>query len=91
MLPNRDGQAMSMSNVTQRLDLAVTRAAAQKPSFLKKPVSPHTPRHTTAMHVLQSGVPFNVIGLWLGHESMNTSPRYVEADRVMKEEAFRAA
>ena len=31
------------------------------------------------MHLLQSGVPFNVIALWLGHESMNTTHRYVEA------------
>ncbi len=33
----------------------------------------HTLRHTTAMHLLQSGVPFNVIALWLGHESTNTT------------------
>jgi site-specific recombinase XerD len=45
LLPNRDGQAMSRSNVAQRLDLAVTRAAAQEPSILKKSVSPHTLRH----------------------------------------------
>jgi len=88
LLPNRDGQAMSRSNVAQRLDLAVTRAAAQEPSILKKPVSPHTLRHTTAMHLLQSGVPFNVIALWLGHESMNTTHRYVEADLAMKEKAL---
>jgi site-specific recombinase XerD len=88
LLPNRDGQAMSRSNVAQRLELAVTRAAAQEPSLLKKPVSPHTLRHTTAMHLLQSGVPFNVIALWLGHESMNTTHRYVEADLAMKEKAL---
>ena len=39
------------------------------------------------MHLLQSGVPFNVIALWLGHESMNTTHRYVEADLAMKEKA----
>ena len=40
------------------------------------------------MHLLQSGVPFNVIALWLGHESINTSHRYVEADLAMKEKAL---
>lgn len=45
-------------------------------------------RHTTAMHLLQSGVPFNVIALWLGHESTNTTHRYVEADLAMKEKAL---
>lgn len=40
------------------------------------------------MHHLQSGVPFNVIALWLGHESMNTTHRYVEANLAMKEKAL---
>src|SRR3990172_8859654 len=44
--------------------------------------------HTTAMHLLQSGVPFNVIALWLGHESTTTTHRYVEADLAMKEKAL---
>jgi integrase len=45
-------------------------------------------RHTTAMHLLQSGVPFNIIALWLGHESPNTTHQYVEADLAMKEKAL---
>ena len=40
------------------------------------------------MHLLQSGVAFNVIALWLGHESVNTTHRYVEADLAMKEKAL---
>lgn len=88
LLPNRDGQAMSRSNVAQRLSLAVTRAAVEQPSLLDKRVSPHTLRHTSAMHLLQSGVPFNVIALWLGHESTTTTHRYVEADLAMKEKAL---
>jgi len=88
LLPNRDGLGMTRCNVSQRLDLAVSRAAARLPSLVKKPVSPHVLRHTTAMHLLQSGVPFNVIALWLGHESTNTTHRYVEADLAMKEKAL---
>ena len=88
LLPNRDGQAMSRSNVTQRLSLAVTRATAEHPSLATKRVSPHTLRHTSAMHRLQSGVPFNVIALWLGHKSTTTTHRYVEADLAMKEKAL---
>lgn len=40
------------------------------------------------LHLLQSGVPFNVIALWLGHESTTTTHRYVEADLAMKEKAL---
>jgi len=88
LLPNRVGLAMTRCNVSQRLDLAVSRAATRLPSLTKKRVSPHSLRHTTAMHLLQSGVPFNVIALWLGHESTNTTHRYVEADLAMKEKAL---
>ena len=88
LLPNRDGRAMCRSNVTQRLSLAVTRATAEQPSLATKHVSPHSLRHTSAMHLLQSGVPFNVIALWLGHESTTTTHRYVEADLAMKEKAL---
>jgi len=88
LLPNRDGQAMSRSNVAQRLDLAVSRASVEQPSLLKKRISPHILRHTTAMHLLQADVPFNVIALWLGHESPMTTHRYVEADLAMKEKAL---
>jgi len=79
---------MTRSNVEQRLDIAVARAATQIRNLAKKNISPHTIRHTTAMHLLQSGVAFNVIALWLGHESPNTTHRYVEADLAMKEKAL---
>jgi site-specific recombinase XerD len=56
--------------------------------MLKKRVSPHTIRHTTAMHLLQSGVDITVIALWLGHEDTATTHMYVEADLTMKEQAL---
>lgn len=88
LLPNRDGRPMTRSNVARRLNLAVARAATQHPSLAKKSVSPHTIRHTTAMHLLQSGVAFNVISLWLGHETATTTHRYVEADLTIKQKAL---
>lgn len=88
LLPNRDGLAMSRFNVTQRLNLAVEHAAQTMGSLSKRKISPHTIRHTTAMHLLQSGVAFNVIALWLGHESTTTTHRYVEADLAMKNKAL---
>ena len=45
-------------------------------------------RHTTAMHLLQSGVDITVIALWLGHESLETTHGYVEAVLQMKEQAL---
>ena len=79
---------MTRSNVTQRLAIAVSIAAKTQPQLTKRPISPHTVRHTTAMHLLQSGVDVSVIALWLGHESPTTTHHYVEADLAMKDRAL---
>ena len=88
LLPNLSAEEMTRSNVTQRLALAVKTASITTPCLAKRSISPHTLLHTTAMHLLQSGVDINVIALWLGHESPTTTHQYVEADLAMKEKAL---
>ena len=58
------------------------------PGLAKRSISPHTLRHTTAMHWLRSGVDIGVFALWLGHESPTTTHQQVEADLAMKEKAL---
>jgi site-specific recombinase XerD len=88
LLPNRNDHVMTRTNVTLRLALAIKRATDSCPDLAKRRVSPHTIRHTTAMHLLQAGVDISVIALWLGHESPITTHHYVEADLTMKERAL---
>jgi site-specific recombinase XerD len=52
LLPNRDGDAMTRSNVTQRLDIAVARAAEVHISLTKRSISPHTIRHYLASRTI---------------------------------------
>ena len=52
-------------------------------------ISPHVFRHTTAVHLLESGVEVNVIRGWLGHVSLDTTNRYAEINIRAKEEALR--
>ncbi len=40
------------------------------------------------MHLLQSGVEIAVIALWLGHESLDTTHMYIQADLKTKEQAL---
>ncbi|CAN5547824.1 tyrosine-type recombinase/integrase [soil metagenome] len=84
LFPNRFEGRLSRSGVEDRLQRAVTAASERCPSLRTKTVSPHTLRHTTAMHMLQAGVDVTVIALWLGHESPETTHQYVEADIEMK-------
>ena len=79
---------MTRFNVTQRLKIAVDKASKTYKALSKKRISPHTIRHTTAMHLLQAGVDFSIIALWLGHESPTTTHRYVEANLAMKQLAL---
>jgi integrase/recombinase XerD len=88
VFPNRHGRAMSRSGVEHRLRVALALAAQRCPSLAGRRVSPHTLRHTTAMHLLQSGVNITVIALWLGHEDTATTHLYIEADLAMKEAAL---
>jgi site-specific recombinase XerD len=88
LFPNRGGRRMSRSGVASRLRLAVAKASSTCPSLKGRRISPHTLRHTTAMHLLQAGVDITVIALWLGHENPTTTHIYVEADLAMKQKAL---
>lgn len=85
VFPNRAGTPMTRSGIRDRLDRAVTAARETCPSLAAKHVSPHTIRHTTAMHLLQSGADLAVIALWLGHSSPAVTYQYLEADLATKE------
>lgn len=81
---NRHGRPLTRSGVEDRLQRAVSAAGNRCPSLRVKHVSPHTLRHTTAMHLLQAGVDVTMIALWLGHESSETTHQCIEADLEMK-------
>lgn len=85
---NRGGETLTRSGVATRLEFLVQKASVQCPSLLKKRISPHTIRHTTAMHLLKSGIDITVIAMWLGHANIKTTHGYIEADLSMKEKAM---
>lgn len=88
LLPNARGNSMTRSGVAQRLRMAVNRAASKLPQLRSMRISPHTIRHTTAMHLLQSGVDLSVIAMWLGHETTQTTHQYLDADLESKKRAL---
>jgi len=80
--------ALSADALDDLLKRAVEKALPACPDMANKRVTPHVLRHTTAMHLLQSGVDIAVIALWLGHESIETTHGYVEADLELKQRAL---
>jgi len=85
---NARGNNLTRNGVNYILNKNARKAFLSCPSLSKKQISPHTIRHTTAMHLLQAGVDLNLIRCWLGHVSLDTTHQYVEADLEMKRKAL---
>ena len=85
---NRHGHSLSRSGIANLIERYTNKAAGTTPGLQGQRVTPHTFRHTTAMHLLQSGVEVNVIRSWLGHTSISTTSRYIEIDLAMKRKAL---
>jgi len=85
---NERGKPLTRSGIAYILRAVVAIAAKSCTSLRGRNISPHTIRHTTAMHLLQSGTDINVIRMWLGHVHLNTTHGYIEADLQMKRTAL---
>jgi integrase/recombinase XerD len=85
---NRRGQPITRFGIHALVERSAVRAAVQMASLVAKRVSPHTIRHTTATHLLRSGVDINTIRAWLGHVSLATTNVYAEVDLEMKAKAL---
>ncbi|QDT62406.1 Tyrosine recombinase XerC [Stieleria bergensis] len=84
---NRLGQKLSRSGVSYLIAKYTNSARQCDPSFPSQ-VSPHTFRHTKAMHLLQSGNSLTVIQAILGHADIKTCGIYASADLEMKRKAM---
>jgi len=82
---NHTGDELTRSGVRYRIACLVEKAQKNLPGLKNKNISPHTFRHSTALHLLQSGVDISTIAIWLGHEGINTTHKYMEADIEMKQ------
>lgn len=86
LFPNARGGRLSGDGVRYILAKHIVTASQTCPSLLRKKVTPHVLRHTMAMELLQAGVDRAVIALWLGHESVETTQVYLDANLALKEE-----
>ncbi|OGV71507.1 MAG: integrase [Lentisphaerae bacterium RIFOXYA12_64_32] len=87
---NVRGAPVTRFGIHDLLARTVLKAAETTPSLREKRVSPHTLRHTAAVHLLRAGVDINTIRAWLGHVSLDTTNRYAEVDLEMKAKALEA-
>jgi site-specific recombinase XerD len=88
---NQRGTPLTRFGVRVILQRHVARAAERCSTLQHKRIHPHSLRHSTAMHLLKSGVDLSTIAHWLGHNSVNTTHKYVTLDLAAKREVLSKA
>jgi len=91
LLLNANGVAITRFGIRHITAKYAVAAQHRCPSIKTKTVSPHTLRHTTAMHLLRSGNDVNMVSYWLGHVDINTTHIYLEIDMEMKRKMIEKA
>ena len=87
LFQNRQGGRLTRAGVRYLLQKYVESVRRDHPGFTQ-PVSPHSLRHTKGMHLLQSGVPLEIIRDFLGHVDVKTTEIYARANLEMKRKAL---
>jgi site-specific recombinase XerD len=85
---NRLNQPLTRFGIYELVQRAVAQASTKLPILKIKRISPHSIRHTSAVHMLRSGIDINTIRAFLGHVSLDTTHIYAEVDLEMKAKAL---
>ena len=90
LFANNRGVRLTNAGITYILNMYAEMARKLKPELIPQ-ISPHSLRHSKAMHLLQAGVNLVYIRDMLGHVSIQTTEIYARADSKQKREALEAA
>lgn len=91
LFPNRGGNKITRAGIAYILDKYVTVARKANPASVPNRISPHTLRHSKAMHLLQAGVNLVYIRDILGHADIKSTEIYARIDGEMKRKALQSA
>jgi len=88
---NANGAGITRFGIRHIIRKYAAKAGGECVAMTGKRVSPHTIRHTTAMHLLRAGNEINMVSYWLGHADINTTHVYLEIDMEMKRQMLEKA
>lgn len=88
---NSRREKLTRAGVHYILEHYASTARMKDQRLIPEKISPHTLRHSKAMHLLQAGVNLVYIRDILGHESVQTTEVYARVDSKQKREAIEKA
>ena len=90
VFPGKGGDKLSRSTVNHMID-KYAKISREKSPLIPKKVTPHTFRHTKAMHLCQAGVDMIYIRDILGHVSLETTNIYAKINIEQMRDALENA
>jgi site-specific recombinase XerD len=88
---NNRREKLTRAGIAYILNHYVGNARKRNPQLIPDRISPHSLRHSKAMHLLQAGINLIYIRDILGHVSIQTTEVYARADSKQKREALEKA
>ena len=85
---NARGDFLTRSGFEYILEKHLRTGSATQPSLARKGISPHSLRHSCAMHNLHATGDIRKVSLWLGHATLQSTEVYLRADPTEKLEAM---
>jgi integrase/recombinase XerD len=81
--PSQRAEKMTTACIRNLVHKYVTIARAENPTlFTKEGYSPHSFRHSKAVHMLEAGIPLIYIRNFLGHETVSTTEVYARISQA---------
>ena len=91
IFPSQRNEYLSVAAIEEIYEKYTQKAKEVHPTlFCRGPYTPHVMRHTTATHLIESGVPLAIVKNILGHTSIQTTQIYLDisqqiVDRSMEQ------
>jgi len=88
---SKNFEKLTRAGIAYILDKYVKKARSLHPELFSGKISPHTVRHSKAMHLLEGGVNLIYIRDFLGHTSVITTEIYAKSNPEIKRKAIEKA
>lgn len=85
---NNKREPITRFGIGRRVELHANNAAEKCPELKDLKITPHVFRHTTALHLIETGNDITIVKEWLGHADLKTTSQYIEVSVARKRDAL---